>query len=220
VTIRVLIVDDEELVRAGFAMILEGEDDMRVVGQASDGREAVEAAVRLTPSVVLMDIRMRQMNGLEATRQIVSRSDGVRVVVLTTFDYDEYVFEALRSGASAFLLKDTPPQQLVNAVRVVASGDALLHPAITRRLIEEFVRRPAPRAGPPPELEHLTPREIDVMKLVAQGLSNAGIGKKLFLSETTIKSHVAHMLSKLGLEGRVQLVVMAYETGLVLPSTS
>jgi DNA-binding NarL/FixJ family response regulator len=218
VTIHVLIVDDEELVRAGFAMILEGEEDIRVVGQASDGKEAVEAAVRLGPNVVLMDIRMREMNGLEATRQILTRSDRTRVVVLTTFGYDEYVYEALKAGASAFLLKDTPPQQLVTAVRVVASGDALLHPAITRRLIAEFVRRPAPRSGPPPELEKLTIRELDVMKLVAMGLSNAEIGRRLFLGETTIKSHVGHLLTKLDLESRVQLVVKAYETGLVQPN--
>jgi DNA-binding NarL/FixJ family response regulator len=217
-TIRVLIVDDEELVRAGFAMILEGEEGISVVGQADDGSAAIEAAARLLPNIVLMDIRMRQMSGLDATREILRGAERpVRIVVLTTFDLDEYVYEALRAGASAFLLKDTPPQQLVAAIKVVAKGDSLLHPSITRRLIEEFVRHPPRRSGPPPELERLTDRELEVMKLAAGGLSNAEIGAKLFLGETTVKSHVGHIVTKLGLEGRVQLVVLAYESGLVRP---
>jgi DNA-binding NarL/FixJ family response regulator len=217
-TIRVLVVDDEELVRAGFAMILEGEEGISIVGQADDGRSAIEAAARLLPDVVIMDIRMRTVSGLEATREILKKAERpVRVIVLTTFDLDEYVYEALRAGASAFLLKDTPPQQLVAAIRVVANGDSLLHPSITRRLIEEFVKHPPPRNGPPPELERLTARELEVMKLAAGGLSNAEIGAKLFLGETTVKSHVGHIVTKLGLQGRVQLVVKAYETGLVHP---
>jgi DNA-binding NarL/FixJ family response regulator len=217
-TIRVLVVDDEALVRRGFRLILESEDGVDVVGEAADGQEAVEAARRLSPDVILMDIRMRQMNGLEATRRIRSdASPPVAIIVLTTFDLDEYVYEALRSGASAFLLKDTPPADLVAAVRIVAAGDALIHPSITRRLIAEFVRRPPPRSGPPPELSHLTARELEVMTLVARGLSNSDIGRTLFLGETTVKSHVGHLLAKLGVESRVQLVISAYETGLVLP---
>jgi DNA-binding NarL/FixJ family response regulator len=217
-TIRVLVVDDEELVRIGFAMILEGKEDIRVVGQADDGRSAVEAVMRLQPDVVLMDIRMPHMDGLAATREILANATRpVRVVVLTTFDIDQYVYEALKAGASAFLLKDSPPQQLLAAIRVVAAGDALLQPSITRRLIEEFVKRPAPLTGPPPELAGLTGRELEVVKLAAKGLSNAEIGRELFLGETTVKSHLRHILRKLSLRDRVQLVVKAYELGLVQP---
>ena len=217
-TIRVLIADDEAMVRAGFRLILGAQPDIAVVGEAEDGPTAVEAARRLQPDVVLMDIRMGQMSGLEATRKILSDATRpIRVVVLTTFDLDEYVYEALRSGASAFLLKSSPPEQLAAAVRVVAGGDALLQPSITKRLIEDFARRPAPRSGPPPELADLSPREVEVMTLVARGLSNEEIASRLYLSEATVKTHVSHVLSKLGLRDRIQAVVLAYETGLVQP---
>jgi DNA-binding NarL/FixJ family response regulator len=218
VTIRVLVVDDEELVRTGFRAILEAQDDISVVGEASDGAAAIEAAIRLSPDVVLMDIRMRHVDGLEATRAILSRmAKPPRIVVLTTFDYDEYVYEALKAGASAFLLKDSPQEQLVAAVRVVTAGDALLHPSITRRLIEDFAARPTPRSGPPPELKELSVRELEVMRHVARGLSNEEIGAKLFLAKDTVKTHVGHILTKLGLRDRAQAIVMAYETGLVQP---
>lgn len=217
-TIRVLIVDDEQMVRAGFRLILETQSDIRVVGEADDGASGIDEAVRLSPDVVLMDIRMRRVNGLEATRAILSRMpQPPKVVVLTTFDYDEYVYEALKVGASAFLLKDSPPEQLAAAVRVVAAGDALLHPSITRRLIEDFARRPIPRTGPPQELKELTERELDIMRHVARGLSNAEIAGKIHLSQSTVKSHVGHILTKLGLRDRTQAAVMAYETGLVEP---
>ena len=217
-SIRVLVVDDEQLVRTGFRAILDSQDDISVVGEADDGASAVEAAVRLTPDVVLMDIRMRSMNGLEATRAILARvPKPPKIVVLTTFDYDEYVYEALKAGASAFLLKDSPQEQLVAAVRVVMAGDALLHPSITRRLIEDFAARPTPRSGHPPELEGLSDRELEVMKLVARGLSNEEIGAKLFLAKDTVKTHVGHVLTKLSLRDRAQMIVMAYETGLVQP---
>ena len=216
--IKVLLVDDEALVRAGFRMILEAQDDIEVTGEADDGRPAVQEAVRLRPDVVLMDIRMKEMDGVTATREILSRANvPTKVVVLTTFDADEYVYEALRAGASAFLLKDAPPEQLVAAVRIAAQGEALLHPSITRRLIEDFAQRPPRREGPPPELEELTERELGVLRLVAKGLSNAEIAKELFLGEATVKSHMAHLLNKLGLRDRVQAVVTAYETGLVQP---
>jgi DNA-binding NarL/FixJ family response regulator len=218
VTIKVLIVDDERMVRAGFRMILDSQPDISVVGEAEDGGAAVDQALRLAPDVVLMDIRMKTMDGLQATRTILARAvRPPRVVMLTTFDYDEYVYEALKAGASAFLLKDSPPEQLSNAVRVVAEGDALLHPAITRRLIEDFAHRPTPRSGTPPELASLTDRELDVMRLLARGLSNAEIAARLFLGEATVKTHVAHLLTKLELRDRTQAVVMAYETGLVEP---
>jgi DNA-binding NarL/FixJ family response regulator len=217
-SIRVLIVDDEQLVRAGLRAILELHPDLSVVGEADDGAAGVEAALRLSPDVVLMDIRMRSVDGLEATRAILSRSaKPPRIVMLTTFDFDEYVYEALKAGASAFLLKDSPPEQLASAVRVVAAGEAILHPSVTRRLIEEFARRPTPRSGPPPELAELSEREIDVMRRVAQGLSNREIAPLLFLSEATVKNHVAHILMKLGLRDRTQMAVLAYETGLVEP---
>jgi DNA-binding NarL/FixJ family response regulator len=220
VTIRVLVVDDEEMVRHGFRMILESHPDISVVGEADDGVSAVETARLLTPDVVLMDIRMPKMDGLEATRILISRiSPPPRVVVLTTFDRDEYVYEALKAGASAFLLKASPPEQLAAAVRVVAAGDALLHPAITKRLIQDFARRPTPRAGTPPQLERLTERELEVMRLIARGLSNGEIAVKLFLAEATVKTHVVHLLSKLALRDRSQIVVMAYETGLIEPGS-
>jgi DNA-binding NarL/FixJ family response regulator len=218
VSIRVLVVDDEELVRTGFRAILEAQDDISVVGEADDGGSAIEAALRLFPDVVLMDIRMRTVDGLEATRTMMARMpQPPKVVVLTTFDYDEYVYEALKAGASAFLLKDSPQEQLVAAVRVVAAGDALLHPSITRRLIEDFASRPTPRSGKPPELSELSDRELEVMREVARGLSNGEIAAKLFLSKDTVKTHVGHVFSKLGLHDRTQVVVAAYETGLVQP---
>jgi DNA-binding NarL/FixJ family response regulator len=218
VSIRVLVVDDEQLVRTGFRAILEEQDDILVVGEADDGASAIEAVIRLSPDVVLMDIRMRTMNGLEATRAIMARGPKPpKIVVLTTFDYDEYVYEALRAGASAFLLKDSPQEQLLAAVRVVTAGDALLHPSITRRLIEDFASRPTPRTGRPPELTDLSDRELEVMRHVARGLSNAEIGTKLHLSKDTVKTHLGHVFTKLGLRDRVQAVVMAYETGLVEP---
>jgi len=217
-TIKVLIVDDERMVRAGFRMILDSQPDIAVVGEADDGGMAVDEAIRLVPDVVLMDIRMKTMDGLQATRTILARAARPpRVVMLTTFDYDEYVYEALKVGASAFLLKDSPPEQLSNAVRVVAEGDALLHPSITRRLIEDFAQRPTPRSGTPPELADLSERELDVMRQVARGLSNREVASALHLSEATVKTHVAHILTKLGLRDRTQAVVMAYETGLIEP---
>jgi DNA-binding NarL/FixJ family response regulator len=217
-TIKVLVVDDERMVRAGFRMILDSQPDIAVVGEADDGGVAVDESLRLMPDVVLMDIRMKAMDGLQATRTILARSARPpRVVMLTTFDYDEYVYEALKAGASAFLLKDSPPEHLSNAVRVVAAGDALLQPSITRRLIEDFAHRPTPRSGTPPELAGLSERELEVMRRLARGLSNSEVASALHLSEATVKTHVAHILTKLGLRDRTQAVVMAYETGLVEP---
>jgi DNA-binding NarL/FixJ family response regulator/class 3 adenylate cyclase len=217
--VRVLIVDDQALVRTGFRMILDAEGDMDVVGEAANGKEAVGEASRLNPDVVLMDVRMPELDGIEATRRLLADgSVDSKVVMLTTFDMDEYVYEALRAGASGFLLKDAPPEQLVDGIRAVCSGDALLAPSVTRRVIEEFVRRPpeAVRTAPP-EIEELTPRECEVLKLIARGLSNAEIAKSLVVSETTVKTHVARVLMKMGLRDRVQAVVMAYESGLVQP---
>jgi DNA-binding NarL/FixJ family response regulator len=214
--VRVLIADDQALVRAGFRKLLESEPGIEVIGEASNGLEAIEIARRFTTDVVLMDIRMPKLDGLEATRRLLAHNGATRVVILTTFDLDEYVFEAIRSGASGFLLKDSPPDQLIAAIHVVASGEALLAPAITKRLIEEFARRPTPRSSPP-ELDELTPRELDVLKLLARGLSNAEIAAELVLGEATIKTHVGHLLMKLNLRDRVQAVVLAYETGLVQP---
>jgi DNA-binding NarL/FixJ family response regulator/class 3 adenylate cyclase len=217
--VRVLIVDDQELVRTGFRMILDAEEDMEVVGEAGNGKEALTEAARLTPDVVLMDVRMPELDGIEATRRLLA-NDGVesKVVMLTTFDMDEYVYEALRAGASGFLLKDAPPEQLVAGIRAVCSGDALLAPSVTRRVIEEFVRHPpdAVRTAPP-EIDELTPRESEVLKLIARGLSNAEIAQSLIVSETTVKTHVARVLMKMNLRDRVQAVVMAYESGLVQP---
>jgi DNA-binding NarL/FixJ family response regulator len=215
--IRVLIADDQALVRGGFRLILEAQKDMEVVAEASDGREAIVQARELGPDVVLMDIRMPELDGLEATRRLLSDGESTRVLILTTFDLDEYVYEAMKSGASGFLLKDVRPEQLADAVRVVAAGEALLAPTITRRLIEEFVSRPPPGSGVPPGLSELTERELEILKLVARGLSNTEIASALFLSEATVKTHVTHILAKLTLRDRVQAVVCAYESGLVQP---
>jgi DNA-binding NarL/FixJ family response regulator len=218
-SLGVLIVDDQALVRAGFRMILEAEEDVEVVGEAADGREAVAEARRLKPDVVLMDVRMPDMDGIEATRRLLEGGDSAaKVVMLTTFDMDEYVYDALRAGASGFLLKDVPPEQLVAGIRAVASGDALLAPAVTRRVIEEFVRHPPASVRTLPlQLGELTARELEVLKLIARGFSNAEIAAELFVSETTVKTHVAHLLMKLDLRDRVQAVVLAYESGLVEP---
>jgi DNA-binding NarL/FixJ family response regulator/class 3 adenylate cyclase len=217
--IRVLLVDDQELVRAGFRMILDAEKDMEVVGEAANGKDALTEAVRLRPDVVLMDVRMPELDGIEATRRLLAdRGVESKVVMLTTFDMDEYVYEALSAGASGFLLKDAPPEQLVAGIRAVCSGDALLAPSVTRRVIEEFVRRPPEgERTPPRELEELTPRESEVLTLIARGLSNAEIAQTLVVSETTVKTHVARVLMKMGLRDRVQAVVMAYESGIVQP---
>jgi DNA-binding NarL/FixJ family response regulator len=216
VTIRVLLADDERLVRAGFRLILKAETGLEVIGEAADGLEAIEAVEELRPDVVLMDIRMPKLDGLEATRRILARAEpSPRVVVLTTFDLDGYVYEALRAGASGFLLKDAPEDQLVAAIRIAADGGAMFSPSVTRRLIEEFSRRVSPE--PPPGLAELTPREREVLRLLARGLSNQEIAAELVVSEHTAKTHVAHILSKLGLRDRIQAVVLAYETGLVRP---
>jgi DNA-binding NarL/FixJ family response regulator len=217
--IRVLLVDDQTLVRDGFRSILEREPDTEVVGEAGDGREAVEAARRLRPDVVLMDIRMPVVDGLEATRRLLVDPDAPRVLVLTTFDRDEYVYEALKAGASGFLLKDIRSGELTEAIRTVAAGESLLSPAITRRLIEDYVRRPPPGEAPA-QLAQLTERELEVLHLVARGLSNQEIAADLVVSEHTARTHVAHILSKLGLRDRVQAVVLAYETGLVVPGAT
>jgi DNA-binding NarL/FixJ family response regulator len=214
--IRVLLADDQSLVRAGFRMILKGEPDIEVVGEADDGNEAVRQAAELGPDVVLMDIRMPNLDGIEATRQICAGNGGTRVLVLTTFDLDEYVFESLRAGASAFLLKDAREQQLVAAIRVVAEGGALFAPSVTQRLIEEFAKRVDP-AERPAGLELLTARELEVLRLVAKGKSNAEIAAELVISEHTTKTHVASILQKLDLRNRVQAVVLAYETGVAQP---
>jgi len=217
--IRVLIADDQALVRGGFRLILEAQKDIEVVGEAEDGNDALAKAHDLRPDVVLMDIRMPRMDGLEATRRLLSGDGDSRVLVLTTLDADEYVYEAMKAGASGFLLKDVRPEQFADAVRVVASGVALLAPVITRRLIEDFVRRPPPGSGPPAELAELSDRELQVLKLIAQGLSNAEIAAALFLSEATVKTHVTHILTKLRLRDRVQAVVLSYECGLVQPAS-
>jgi DNA-binding NarL/FixJ family response regulator len=217
--IRVLIADDQALVRAGFKMILDAEDDLDVVGEAADGAEAVELARRLAPDVVLMDIRMPELDGIEATRRIVALGGEppVRVLMLTTFDLNEYVYEALRAGASGFLLKDVPPEQLAAGIRVVAQGDALLAPSITKRLIQEFASAAPVASMPPKGLSELTPRELEVFQLIARGLSNAEVAAELIVSETTVKTHVARVLMKLGLRDRVQAVVLAYESGIAVP---
>jgi DNA-binding NarL/FixJ family response regulator len=216
-TIRVLLADDEALVRRGFAMILGAEPDLEIVGEAGDGERAVELARAVEPHVVLMDIRMPGMDGIEATRRL-SAVDGPRVIVVTTFGLDEYVFEALRAGASGFLLKNTPPEQLADAIRVVSRGDALLAPEVTRSLIEAFARSPEPATAPPEALrELLTPREIEVLTLLARGRSNMEIADALVISEATAKTHVSHILTKLDLRDRTQAVILAYESRLVEP---
>jgi DNA-binding NarL/FixJ family response regulator len=215
---RVLIADDQALARAGFRMILESQEDIEIVGEAEDGAQAVTLARELAPDVVLMDIRMPGLDGLEATRRrLLDGPNGTHVLVLTTFDADEYVYEALKAGAAGFMLKSAPPARLVEAVRLVASGEALLAPTITRRLIEDYVRRPPPGTRSPKELEQLTDRELEVLKLIARGLSNAEIAATLVVSQATIKTHVNRVLSKLDLRDRVQAVVLAYETGLAQP---
>jgi DNA-binding NarL/FixJ family response regulator len=212
VSIRVLVADDQSMVRAGFRMLLADEDDIEVVAEASNGLEAVDKAGRYKPTVILMDIRMPELDGLSATERILAADDGARVLILTTFDHDEYVYEALRIGASGFVLKDDPPEQLIGAIRTIAEGDALLSPSITKRVIEQFGR--IPRAEPPSELAELTTREQEILRLIAQGLSNAEIANELVISETTVKTHVTHILQKLNLRDRVQAVVLAYRTGL------
>jgi DNA-binding NarL/FixJ family response regulator len=221
-SIRVLLVDDQALIRAGFRMILEAEEDIEVVGECSDGTQAVDSVRRLKPDVVLMDIRMPEMDGIEATRLIANGGgEGApRVLMLTTFDLDEYVYDALRAGASGFLLKDVPAEQLVDGIRVVAQGEALLAPSVTRRLIQEFSRGAFAQQSAPVELEELTPRELEVFKLIARGMSNAEIAAELIVSETTVKTHVARVLMKLGVRDRVQAVVLAYESGVVAPGAT
>ncbi len=209
--IRVVIADDQALVRAGFRMIVESQPDLQVAGEAADGQEAVDLVGKERPDVVLMDIRMPRLDGIEATRQIASLT---RVVILTTFELDEYVFDALAAGASAFLLKAAPPEDLIKAIRVVAAGDALLAPSVTKRLIEEFAKRPEPVASKSKELETLTEREREVLREVAKGLTNAEIAQRLHVSEATVKTHVAHLLDKLDLRDRVQAVILDYEAGL------
>ena len=216
--IRVALVDDQAMVRAGFRMILESEPDITVVGEAADGREAIEVVKRSSPHVVLMDVRMPLMDGIEATENIVRSGTEVRVLILTTFDLDDYVYSALRAGASGFLLKDAPAEQLINAVRVIAAGDALLAPSVTRLLIEQVSRRPAvPAVTDRPGLAELTERELEVLMLMARGLSNGEIAGHLYLGEATVKTHVGRVLAKLGVRDRVQAVVAAYESGVVTP---
>ncbi|MFL6040527.1 MAG: response regulator [Gaiellales bacterium] len=211
-SIRVLVADDQSMVRAGFRMLLSEEPDIEVVAEASNGLEAVQKAARFGPTVVLMDIRMPELDGLEATRRILAADDTARVLILTTFDLDEYIYEALRAGASGFVLKDDPPEQLLAAIRTIAGGEALLSPAVTKRVIKQFARTPRPT--PPKALDQLTERELEVFRLIARGLSNAEIGRELHISDTTVKTHITHILQKLDLRDRVQAVVLAHETGL------
>jgi DNA-binding NarL/FixJ family response regulator len=221
VSIRVLLADDQALVRSGFRLILETREDIEVVGEAQDGREAVELARRVGPDVILMDVRMPNLDGVEATRRLAAAGSPARVLILTTFDLDEYVYEAIRAGASGFLLKDVQPAQLVEAIRVVAAGDALLAPTVTRRLLDHFADAlPSTQPKPPPaELARLTERELEILTLLAGGLSNAELAELLFLSETTVKPHISSVLRKLDLRDRVQAVVLAYEAGLVRPGS-
>ena len=218
-SVRVLLVDDQSLIRAGFRMILETEPDIEVVGECADGEQAVDSAARLAPDVVLMDIRMPNMDGIEATRRITNGAGKrpVRVLMLTTFDLDEYVYDALQAGASGFLLKDVPAEQLAGGIRVIAGGDALLAPSVTRRLIGEFSRGRPAGSAPPAALDELTPRELEVLRLIAKGMSNAEIAGELVVGETTVKTHVTRVLMKLGVRDRVQAVVLAYESGVVAP---
>jgi DNA-binding NarL/FixJ family response regulator len=215
--VRILIADDEALVRGGFRLILEAHPELEVVGEAEDGFEAVRLTRDLDPDVVLMDVRMPRLDGVEATKRIMAEAQGSRVLVLTTFDLDEYVYEAMRAGASGFLLKTVPPRQLIAAILDVADGDVLLAPEITKRLVERFVSRPAPGSAAPPELAELTPRELEVLALIARGHSNAEIAAHLVIAETTAKTHVARILMKLGLRDRAQAVMVAYESGLAEP---
>jgi len=219
VTIRVLLCDDQALVRSGFRLILESREDIEVVGEAEDGRKAIDLAGRILPDVILMDIRMPNLDGVEATQRLVSGGSAARILILTTFDLDEYVYEAIRAGASGFLLKDVEPAQLVDAIRVVAAGEALLAPSVTRRLLDHFAQTLPGEANPAPELVSLTERELEVLKLLAGGLSNSELAERLFLSETTVKSHISSVFRKLGLRDRVQAVVLAYEAGLVRPGS-
>jgi DNA-binding NarL/FixJ family response regulator len=212
-TIRVLVADDQWMVRDGFRMLLKNADGIEIVAEAENGLEAVEKAARFQPNVVLMDIRMPTLDGLEATRRILAADELVRVLILTTFDLDEYIYEALRAGASGFVLKDDPPEQLLAAIRTVAAGDALLSPSVTRRVIKQFTKLP-PRT-PPTGFDELTSREHEVLQLLAQGLSNAEIGTQLYISETTVKTHVTRVLQKLDVRDRAQAIVVAYRTGLV-----
>lgn len=216
--IRVLVVDDQALIRSGLRLILESEPGLAVIGEGGDGREAVEMAQRLRPDVILMDVRMPVMDGIEAARRIIGAglTPEPRIIILTTFDLDEYIYAAIRAGASGFLLKDAPPDDLLRAIRIVATGDALLAPSVTRRLIEEFASRPAPDTQPD-GMDQLTEREVEVLKSLAAGLSNAEIAEALFVSEATVKTHISHILTKLDLRDRVQAVVVAYESGLVRP---
>jgi DNA-binding NarL/FixJ family response regulator len=220
--IRVAIADDQALVRAGFRMIVQAQADMEVAGEAADGQEAIDLVAREHPDVILMDIRMPHIDGLQATKRVATglalgASQNTRVVILTTFELDEYVFDALAAGASAFLLKAAPPEDLIRAIRVVAAGEALLAPSVTRRLIEEFARRPEPARRKPRQLDALTERELEVLRELAGGFTNAEIAVRLHVSETTVKTHVAHLLDKLELRDRVQAVILAYEAGLVGP---
>jgi DNA-binding NarL/FixJ family response regulator len=212
VTIRVLVADDQSMIRAGFRMLLRDEEGIEVVAEAEDGLEAVEKAARFSPSVTLMDIRMPKLDGLEATRRILAADQSARILILTTFGLEEYIYEALQAGASGFVLKDDPPEQLIAAIRTVAAGDALLSPTVTKRVIEQFTQ--LPRRDPPKALEDLTAREHEVFRLIAQGLSNGEIGRELHISDTTVKTHVTRVLQKLGLRDRVQAVVLAYRSGL------
>jgi DNA-binding NarL/FixJ family response regulator len=212
VSIRVLVVDDQSMVRAGFRMLLSGEKDIEVVAEASNGLEAIDKAARFHPTVVLMDIRMPELDGLEATRRILAADEGARILILTTFDLDEYVYQALAAGASGFVLKDDPPEQLLAAIRTVAAGDALLSPTVTKRVIKQFTR--IPRPTPPQGFDELTTREQEVFRLIANGLSNAEIAQELYITDTTVKTHITHILQKLNLRDRVQAVVLAYQTGL------
>jgi DNA-binding NarL/FixJ family response regulator len=214
--IRIVIADDQELVRTGFRVILSAEPDMDVVGEARDGRDAIDKVIALRPDVIVMDIRMPNLDGIEATRRVTAAPECPRVLILTTFDLDEYVYEALRAGASGFLLKDAGADELLHAVRVIAAGEALLSPTITRRLIEDYARRPPLRARPA-ALSDLTPRELEVLRLLARGRSNNDIARELFVGDATVKTHVARIFSKLDLHDRAQAVILAYETGLVQP---
>jgi DNA-binding NarL/FixJ family response regulator len=217
VSIDIVIADDQAMVRKGFRMLLEDEPDMRVVGEAADGEQAVAAVRRFKPDIALMDIRMPVLDGLEATRRLIADATACRILVLTTFDLDEYVYEALRAGAAGFLLKEAPAEQLIDAIRVIASGDALLAPGVTRRVIEQFARMPGVPTAPSHEVESLTTRELEVLKLLARGFSNPEIAAELVVSDATAKTHVAHVLMKLGVRDRVQAVVYAYESGVVVP---